>query len=171
MLYKNILFFFFVLFASGFAQGFDDTADVWDDLHPQTSDDSRVYFSDDSIYIADAETLWVFIPTKFTNGAIYVHGTVTGSNGKAAEAVFEMAPHTGDGTALNAAEPESYQTMATVTAAAGSTSAFNIWPMANSTLKASASNYITLRIRGTTAGNLDGIQITVEYIYQWRERF
>ena len=165
-MFKKLLLFLFLLLSFAFTQGVDNTADVWDDLNPAVSDADSVYFTTgDTIHVANVETLWVFIPTESTQGRMWIHGTVTGSQAKAAEIVFEMAAHTGDGTALNTAEAESYQTMATTTATAGNTTAFSFWPMANATLKASSANYYTLRMRGTATGELSGIQIKIEYQY------
>jgi len=169
-MYRKMICFWLLVFSFwqlAIGQSYQGTEKIWDNLNPQVSDADSVYYSDgDTIYVAGVDTLWVFISTDMTEGVIWAHGTVTGCDGKAAEIVFEMAAHTGDGTAINSSEAESYQTMATTTATAGNSTAFSFWPMANTTLKASASNYITLRCRGTAAGELSGIKIKIEYMYQ-----
>jgi hypothetical protein len=182
-MYKSFLIVLLFFLLSWAQNERKQTAQIWDDWGTYATDEDSIWFESDSgfIYIANAETLYIFIPTGRSYGTLWIHGTVTALDtlfgasysdyeGGATDSlafcgadslIFQLASHTGDGTALKTDETETYIAMDTVNTS--TTGTFSIWPMKNSILKSQACEFFTLRIL-SKANNFGAVWIEVEHI-------
>lgn len=174
---KRLILFLFLLLALVYAQGywtegkavFTDNGNYW-----TASDlDSVVWTSDyDSLYIAGAETAYVFIRAGRTLGRITYKGKVTTENAyshtaDSANLVFEMALLKGlSYTSLDSDVSETFYSMATVAIAYGETGTFYFYPYTNANLDEPTLYYL-LRIRGVSSTDLAKIYIKEERIRQY----
>jgi hypothetical protein len=144
---------------------FEDNGNYW----TASNTDSVVWTSDeDSLFIAGAETAYVFIRTGNTLGMITYKGTVEtqatlNHTADSARVVFEVAMLTGlSYNALDASVTETYYTLETTELAFGGSTDFYFYPFENTNLDQKHTLYWLMRIRGKYSTNLAKIYIKEE---------
>ena len=144
----KFIIFLILLTSFLFSQDWKTQGAIWTDWDHQESSSDSVYFHDDYIWIAGADTINIFIPEEGTNGVISYWGFATNTDGQTDTIYIKAAPYRGDGSTLDADFTPVYQTMSTTAISANSKAQFEGFFMANSTLKDSFSSYINLMIYG-----------------------
>ena len=147
---KRLIFLLLLISALNAQQYWKEPNAIWNDWGHYVSSTDSVYYQGGYITIQGNDTLIVFIPMTGTWGLMSIWGYVTNLSGAGSDAVkFEMAPHRGDGQYLDSNFSATYQTLSSLTIAAGGTEQFDLYPMANSTLNDEYANFFNLRITGS----------------------
>lgn len=117
------------------------------------SNSDSIFFDEDTLYIAGAETLEVYANVGKTLGMITWEGTVQnkdtiGYSSTGDTVYFDCALHRGTGSARNSNMTETFYAIDSVKTVSDSVGSFNVYPLSNTTLDDQAKPFITLRIRG-----------------------
>ncbi len=175
-----ILFLFLFSLLSGQWHEIYDMNDI-EDLNTYTTNDSFAFIDDDIIYVAGADTIVIYVPVRYSRGAMHFRGMVTADDSlihpdygdtstySGGDTIyFDLAVNTGSGD-RNTNETETFYAMDSIKINSGIGS-FEFWPMANTNLQSRAAVYYSFRIRGT-ANNLGKIVAIIEYINSIPKRY
>jgi len=164
----------------------NETISDFDDGFAYTvSSSDSIFFYNDTLWIASADSIDIYLPIKRTLGLIKVKGTVTGTiwltdtrqgvasnrqanaGAGAAAITFKIGPHNGNGSTDDAEiafAPSTLGSFSHTASAGDSTTGFSYYPLETvSALKDQATAYYTLRLVGTS-GNIAGVVFKLEYI-------
>jgi|GEM_PF-3605490 len=143
-----------------FCQTWEETEDIWSGEKIISSEDSVTFNTTDKlIYMYGDETLDILVSTEDNLGAFSIWGYVSDIDSTAADTVFiKAAPFRGAAggsrDAWHASYTVTWQVMDTVSIADSlGSDYFDIFPMSNTTLKASAASYLAIRFEGITGKN------------------
>lgn len=162
----------------------DDIAGKSENFGWSSSNADSVFFYNDTLWIASADSIDIYIPLAETLGMIKVKGEVRGCvyldttrTGKSTRAVktgsgaaaltFLIGPHNGNGSVDNAEIAFTPDTLASFTHTAASNDSvtgFSYYPLETvTTLKDEATAYWTLRLIGAT-GRVAAVTFQLEYL-------
>ena len=135
------------------------------------SNEDSVFFDEDTLYIAGAETLEVYVNVGRTLGMIRYYGTVhtkdtLGYSSVGDTVYFNASLHRGDGNSKNALITETFYAMDSCKIVHDSTGVFDVYFFANSNLEQVETAYYTLRIYGV-ADKIGGIWIKEERVFAY----
>lgn len=135
------------------------------------SDADSVFFDDDTLYIAGAETLEVYVNTGRTLGMISLYGTVQnkdtiGYSSTADSVYFYASRHMGSGSARNANISETFVPIDSVLNDGSTVGSFRVQPIANTTFGTDAAVYWTIRIYGK-ANIINAIWLKEERVFAY----